>query len=126
MTKNSLQGFRVAQRPRSPKIVFGTLATNRSLRLSNHGNSLNVFGELDGQVSEKGLYHLGNDICNFNVPEFICEQQLRIRTKIHNKKNKKGYCDLSVIVACQPKNIKDLVISNYSLDDETKLPLIFE
>ena len=78
------------------------------------------------QISEKGLYHLGNDICNFNVPEFICEQQLRIRTKIHNKKNKKGYCDLSVIVACQPKNIKDLVISNYSLDDETKLPLIFE
>lgn len=25
------------------------------------------------QISEKGLYHLGNDICNFNVPEFICD-----------------------------------------------------
>ena len=22
------------------------------------------------QISEKGLYHLGSDICNFNVPEF--------------------------------------------------------
>jgi hypothetical protein len=38
------------------------------------------------QISEKGLYHLGNDICNFKVPEFICEQQLRVRTKIHEKK----------------------------------------
>ena len=27
------------------------------------------------QISNKGLYHLGNDICEFNVAEFICEQQ---------------------------------------------------
>jgi len=55
-------------------------------------------------------------ICNFDVPEFNCEQQLRVRTKIHTKKNNKGYCKLSVIVACQPKNIKLLKNSKYSLD----------
>jgi len=75
------------------------------------------------QISEKGLYHLGNDICNFNVPEFICEQQLRIRTKVHNKKNKKGYCNLSVIISCKPKNIKKLMISSFSLDNINRLPL---
>jgi len=60
------------------------------------------------QISEKGLYHLGYDICDFKVPEFECEQRLRIITKIHTKKNSNGYCVLSVIVACQPKNIKIL------------------
>lgn len=74
------------------------------------------------QISNKGLYHLGNDICDFKVPEFICEQQLRVRTKIHTKKNNKGYCKLSVTIACQPKNIKDLINSKYSLDDYKKLP----
>jgi hypothetical protein len=75
------------------------------------------------QISNKGLYHLGNDICDFKVPEFICEQQLRVRTKIHTKKNSKGYCNLSVTIACQPKNIKNLNNSKYSLDDYKKLPL---
>lgn len=74
------------------------------------------------QISEKGLYHLGNDICNFKVPEFICEQQLRVRTKIHEKKNKKGFCKLSVTIACQPKNINNLINSKYSLDNKIKLP----
>jgi hypothetical protein len=75
------------------------------------------------QISDKGLYYLGNDICEFNVPEFICEQQLRIRTKIHTTKNTKGFCKLSVTISCQPKNIKNLVKSNYSLDDSSKLPI---
>jgi hypothetical protein len=74
------------------------------------------------QISDKGLYHLGNDICEFNVPEFICEQQLRVRTKIHTTKNSKGFCKLSVTISCQPKNIKHLPKSNYSLDDSSKLP----
>jgi hypothetical protein len=80
------------------------------------------------QISEKGLYHLGNDICGFKVPEFICEQQLRVRTKIHKIKNKKGYCKLSVTIACQPKNIKNLSNSDYSLDNKIKLPnnLVYE
>jgi len=76
------------------------------------------------QVSnDYGLYHLGNDVCNFNVPEFITEQQIRVRTKIHSKKNKKGFCNISVTIACKPKNIKSLQQSNYSLDDIDKLPI---
>lgn len=74
------------------------------------------------QISDKGLYHLGDDICRFNVPEFICDQQLRIRTKIHSTKNKKGFCKLSVTISCQPKNIKNLIDSPYSLDKIEKLP----
>jgi len=74
------------------------------------------------QISNKGLYHLGNDLCDFKVPEFICEQQLRIRTKIHTRINNKGFCQLSVIAACQPKNIKELINSKFSLDDKLKLP----
>jgi hypothetical protein len=76
------------------------------------------------QISDGyGLYHLGNDECKFNVPIFDIEQQIRIRTKIHHRKNKKGFCDLSVTIACQPKNIKSLPISPYSLDDNKKLPV---
>ena len=75
------------------------------------------------QISNKGLYYLENDICEFNVPEFICERQLIIRTKIHTRKNVKGFCKLSVIISCQPKNIKNLLDSNYSLDDISKLPI---
>lgn len=74
------------------------------------------------QISEKGLYHLGNDVCDFGVPKFICPQQLRLRTKIHTRKNKKGFCQLSVILACQPKNINKLTNSMYNLDDNEKLP----
>lgn len=76
------------------------------------------------QISNNyGLYHLGNDICNFNVPIFDIEQQLRIRTKIHKRENSSGFCELSVTVSCKPKNIKLLKNSNYSLDDINKLPI---
>lgn len=74
------------------------------------------------QISEKGLYHLGNDVCDFNVPAFICDQRLRVRTKIHERKNKKGFCKLSVTIACQPKNISKLLNSKYSLDNQMALP----
>jgi hypothetical protein len=74
------------------------------------------------QISEYGLYHLGNDIYNFQVPEFIIAQEIRIRTKIHAKKDKNGFCSLSVTAACKPKNIKYLIKSQYSLDDINKLP----
>ena len=75
------------------------------------------------QISDGyGLYHLGNDKCDFNVPLFNIEQQLRIRTKIHTRKNKKGFCNLSVTIACQPKDITNLNPSKYSLDDKNKLP----
>lgn len=74
------------------------------------------------QISDKGLYHLGCDICNFNVPEFICDQQLRVRIKVHTTKNSKGFCKLSVTISCQPKNINLLSKSKYSLDDPLKIP----
>lgn len=74
------------------------------------------------QISGKGLYHLGHDICGFNVPEFICEQEFRIRTKIHTRQNSKGFCKLSVVIACKPKNIKTLIKSTYSLDNIGLLP----
>ena len=77
------------------------------------------------QISDGfGLYHLGRDICGFGVPLFDIEQQLRIRTKIHSRKNKKGFCSLSVTAACQPKNIKSLSQSPFSLDKIDKLPHI--
>lgn len=74
------------------------------------------------QVSDKGLYYLENDVCCFTVPQFICEQQLRVRIKVHERKNKKGFCKLSVTISCQPKNINNLVNSDYSLDNKMKLP----
>tara|TARA_B110000908_G_C10125087_1_gene389486 strand:- start:83 stop:853 length:771 start_codon:yes stop_codon:yes gene_type:complete len=74
------------------------------------------------QVSNRGLYHLGNDIYKFGVPEFIVDQQIRIRTKIHKICNKQGYCNMSVMAACQPRNINLLVASKYSLDTYARLP----
>jgi hypothetical protein len=74
------------------------------------------------QISELGLYHLGDDICNFNVPEFNCEQELRVRTKIHSKCDKNGYCKLSVTLSCKPKHIKKIIKSNYTLDNKNNIP----
>ncbi len=74
------------------------------------------------QISKKGLYHLGNDYCNFGVPEFICPQQIRIRVKNHKSENSQGFCELSVTMACQPKNINYLITSPYNLDDKKNIP----
>lgn len=77
------------------------------------------------QVSDGyGLYHLGNDPCDFNVPEFIVDQQLRIRIKVHTKCDKMGFTKLSIMAACQPKPnaLKSMVKSVYSLDSIEKLP----
>lgn len=74
------------------------------------------------QISSYGLYHLGNDICNFGVPEFNIEQRLRIRIKVHGTENKKGFCSLSITAACQPTNIKNLEKSLFSLDNKDFLP----
>jgi hypothetical protein len=76
------------------------------------------------QISNKGLYHLNKDICCFDVPFFTCPQKLRIRTKIHKRKDKNGYCKLSVTLSCMPKNIKELKKSNYSIDNIEKIPKV--
>lgn len=69
-----------------------------------------------------GLYHLGNDICSFGVPEFIVNQRIRIRTKVHGRSDANGFCQLSVMAACQPIAISALSKSPFSLDDITKIP----
>lgn len=74
------------------------------------------------QISDYGLYHLGDDICNFNVPEFIIDQHIRVRIKNHDIKNKNGYCTLSITASCKPKNISTLIKSQYSLDNINSLP----
>jgi hypothetical protein len=40
-------------------------------------------GESYIQVEGKGLYHLGQDVLAWGVPEFVCETLLRIRCKCH-------------------------------------------
>jgi len=65
-----------------------------------------------------GLYHLGEDPLELNVPEFNVKQRIRIRVKIHSKTNSQ----LSVTAAFQPIDIQDLKPSVYSLDDKTRLP----
>jgi hypothetical protein len=74
------------------------------------------------QISTKGLYYLENDICDFNVNKFLCDQRIRIRIKVHTRCDKNKFCKLSVMASCQPKNISDLENSEFSLDDVTRLP----
>ena len=64
----------------------------------------------------------GCDVCNFNVPLFKVKQKLRVRIKIHQRKNKEGFCNMSVIASCLPCDISTLEPSLYSLDNIEKLP----
>jgi len=74
------------------------------------------------QISEYGLYHLDEDICGFLTPVFQIEQQIRVRVKVHSRENKKGFCRLSIMASCLPKNINSLTKSDFSLDCREKLP----
>jgi hypothetical protein len=74
------------------------------------------------QVDGKGLYHTGEDVCEFGVPLFKCEQRIRIRLKVHATKTAKGHASLSVTAAAQPVNLKKLESSPFSLDSAEKLP----
>jgi hypothetical protein len=74
------------------------------------------------QISEKGLYHVGDDIHQFGVPMLICKQVIRIRTKVHSRVNRNGFCHLSVTASCRPENVRDLPNSRFSLDDRNSLP----
>jgi hypothetical protein len=79
------------------------------------------------QISKYGLYHLGNDICNFNVPLFECQTRLRIRVKIHCRQIKvgknMGKLRASVVVSARPKCLYRVKKSDYSLDDLDRIPL---
>mgnify|MGYP000982339924 CR=1 FL=1 len=74
------------------------------------------------QISDYGLYYLQDDICEFDVPKIDVEQEMRIRVKVHQRVTNKGFCALSVTASCKPKKIKNLIHSDYSLDDIKKLP----
>jgi hypothetical protein len=74
------------------------------------------------QINNKGLYHLGDDICNFCVPEVRVKTKLRVRTKVHSRTGKKGkFTQLSVMASYCPVN-STFASSPYSLDDILKLP----
>lgn len=74
------------------------------------------------QISDYGLYHLGNDKCKFNVPKFNVKQEIRIRIKVHQRKNVNNFCSLSITMACKPKKLSELSKSKYSLDNINTLP----
>ncbi len=63
------------------------------------------------QISGKGLYHTGIDVCNFGVPYFKCPQKLMIKVKVHKKKNNKGFLEASVIATPVPIMIDQLPAS---------------
>lgn len=73
------------------------------------------------QVGTHGLYHTHKDVCNFGVSYFECESAIRIRTKIHSRKNKQGYMIASVSASVVPK-ISKIKRSNVSLDSLDNLP----
>lgn len=73
------------------------------------------------QVGTHGLYHTYKDVCNFGVAYFECESAIRIRTKIHSRKNKRGYMIASVTASVVPK-ICRIKRSNFSLDSLDNLP----
>lgn len=74
------------------------------------------------QLHGYGLYHTGENPCNFDVPYFECEQRMRIRCKRHGKKDETGkHVPSSVMASLCPK-LKTLPKSTYSLDDIKKMP----
>lgn len=70
------------------------------------------------QIKDYGLYHLGEDICNFNVPEFNPEFiKLRLRCKRRKGKN---CTPSSLTLSAYPINLEKSI---YSLDTIAKLPI---
>lgn len=78
------------------------------------------------QISDFGLYHLQDDVCNFGTKLFDTPSMVRIRVKYH-KTNKDGSVQLSVMISACPIKISLLKKSSISFDDNKKLPeqLIF-
>jgi hypothetical protein len=74
------------------------------------------------QIRGLGLYHTGEDVCNFGVPFFECLTQLRVRCKRHGLKCPVTKNDIpssvmtSFWIKTPPK------ASPYSLDDVSTFP----
>lgn len=73
------------------------------------------------QIGSHGLYHTYQDVCGFGVPYFACDSFIRIRTKIHARKNKQGHMSASVTSSVVPQMSK-IKKSPYSLDNFDSLP----
>lgn len=75
------------------------------------------------QVFGKGLFHTGDDVCEFGVPMFDCLQRLRVRCKRHGKKCVKtgNHIPSSVMASFRPI-YSSLEVSPFSLDDLAKAP----
>jgi hypothetical protein len=71
-----------------------------------------------------GLYHTGEDICNFNVPKFEIKSRMRIRIKIHSSGNQYNTMKASVMCSFQPENCNTIVKSDWSLHDIQCIPPI--
>lgn len=105
-----------------PKFIINNITYDEWLNIKKENKDFNdSYIECPDTIirdlyKNKGLYHLGNDICNFDVPEFIIKQKLRIRIKVHSK-NRNGFALLSVIISPKPINIKEIKESLFSLDN---------
>jgi hypothetical protein len=74
------------------------------------------------QIRGLGLYHTGEDVCNFGVPYFKCPTHLRIRCKRHGKKCPLTGKDIPTSVMASFWVSKPPPSSPFSLDDVSKLP----
>jgi hypothetical protein len=70
------------------------------------------------QLEHYGLYHTGDDVCDFGVPMFACSQRLRVRCKRHGSRCKVtgNHIPTSVTAALRP-TIKTLTKSPISIED---------
>jgi hypothetical protein len=75
------------------------------------------------QVSDRGLFCTTDvDPCGFGAPRLECAQRMRVRTKVHSRADARGFCQLSVMIACQPVAPKKMARSPVSLDEPARLP----
>lgn len=71
------------------------------------------------QLEHYGLYHTGEDVCDFGVPMFTCSQRLRVRCKRHGSRCKVtgNHIPTSVTAALRP-TIKTLTKSPICIEEE--------
>ena len=101
-----------------------TIYKDRYLDIPNDtlSRAYNAKGTQYIQLLNYGLYHTGDDLCNFQVPFFECEQRLRVRCKRHGKKDALGNNVPSSVMASLCPKLKTLPKSPYSLDNIYNLP----
>jgi hypothetical protein len=100
---------------------------NPEIRISLSSDSMSEYYKSKGvhyiQIEGYGLYHTGNDILNLDVPIFMCNQYLRIRTSKHKKKIS-GYRIPSDVVGDINYDKKTITKSIYDLNG--KIPSVMK